>query len=244
VIVNFPHNPTGVVLTRGEQQSLISAVAKVGAYLFWDAAFAELTYKGASRAPLLQYERAISMGTLSKAYGLPGLRVGWCVAPTEVLEHCVLLRDYITLHLSPLIELIAQRAIEKADTLLDLRRRQARTNLEILAKWVEQHRRLVEWVRPQGGVSAFLRLPGIADTQALCHQLAQDFKVLLVPGACFKHPEYVRLGFGGSTASLADGLARLSGLLETYHAQQPAATRSDSSDLPPGPATAVALHAD
>jgi aspartate/methionine/tyrosine aminotransferase len=219
VIVNFPHNPTGVTLTCEEQLNLIRAAEEVGAYVLWDAAFGELTYDGASAETLFQYERAISMGTLSKAYGLPGLRVGWCVAATEVLERCVRLRDYITLHLSPLVELIAERAIERADILLDIRRRQATINLDVLEEWVNQHRSLVEWARPQGGVCAFLRLGGIADTQALCHQLAQDFRVLLVPGVCFKHPEHVRLGFGGPTAGLTQGLARLSGLLKNYHRQ-------------------------
>jgi capreomycidine synthase len=219
IIVNFPHNPTGVTLTRHEQENLVSAAAEVGAYLLWDAAFADLTYDQGSAEPRLPYERAISLGTLSKAYGLPGLRVGWCVAATEVLERCERLRDYITLHLSPLVELIAQKAIEKSEVLLAIRRRQARTNLEILAAWVEQHRGAVEWARPQGGVCAFLRLCSVADTEALCHQLAHEHSVLLVPGACFNCPEHVRLGFGGPTSDLKEGLARLSGLLKNYRRQ-------------------------
>jgi capreomycidine synthase len=211
VIVNFPHNPTGVTLTPEQQTDLIDAVAEVGAYLLWDNAFAELTY---DRPPLpdptLQYSRAISLGTLSKAYGLPGLRVGWCLASPDILARCVQLRDYITLALSPLIELIAQRAIEQAGRLLDSRLRQARRNREIVMEWVERHPTFVEGICPQGGVTSFLRLPRIPDVDAFCDHLASAYGTLLVPGSCFNHPDHIRLGFGGPTAELQEGLARLS----------------------------------
>jgi capreomycidine synthase len=214
VIVNFPHNPTGASLTAQQQQELIGATREVGAYLFWDGAFSELVY---DRPPLpdptLIYERAISVGTLSKAFGLPGLRVGWCFASPDILDRCVGLRDYITLSLSPLVELIARMAIERADCLLEGRLLQARANLELLAAWVDQHRDQVEWARPQGGVTAFPRLSGIGEIEPFCHRLASDYRVLLVPGTCFNHPGFVRLGFGGSTSDFKTGLSRLSELL-------------------------------
>lgn len=214
VIANFPHNPTGASLTHEQQRELIDAAAEVGAYLAWDAAFGDLCY---DQPPLpdpgLHYERAISFGTLSKAYGLPGLRVGWCIAPPDVLERCIHLRDYMTLHLSPLVELIAQRVIEHADRLVGPRLAQARHNRALLGAWVAQHPGLVEWAPPQGGVTAFVRLPAVADVDGFCERLAAERGVLLVPGSCFGHPSYVRLGFGGPTADLQAGLERLSGML-------------------------------
>jgi capreomycidine synthase len=214
VVVNFPHNPTGTSLTRAQQRELLDAVAEVGAYLVWDAAFAALTYDAEPLpAPNLSYARSVSLGTLSKCYGLPGLRVGWCIAPREVLDRCIDLRDYITLHLSPLVELIAQRAIEHADRLLNIRLQQSRTNLELLSTWVERHGKMVKWVRPQGGVCAFPHLPQVHDAESFCHRLARQ-GVLLVPGTCFNHPSHVRLGFGGSTEELTRGLSWLSKLLE------------------------------
>jgi capreomycidine synthase len=216
VVVNFPHNPTGASLTLAQQKELIDAVAGTGAYLFWDAAFAELTY---DRAPLPipnhYYDRSISIGTLSKSYGLPGLRVGWCVASPDALNRCVNLRDYMTLHLSPLVELIAQRAIENSDRLINIRLRQARTNLDILTEWVERHREVVEWARPRGGVCAFPRLPCVPDVERLCHRLAQQHGVLLVPGGCFNYPRHVRLGFGGSTVNFKQALTHFSCLLKS-----------------------------
>jgi len=214
VIVNFPHNPTGATLSVEEQKALVQAVEKVGAYLIWDGAFTELTY---NHPPLPDpgqwYDRAITLGTLSKTYGLAGLRVGWCLAAPEVLSRCIHLRDYITLYLSPLVELIAQKAIDHADRILEIRLKQARTNLNILTKWIEQHEEEIEWARPRGGVSSFLRLKNVPNVEAFCRQLADEEGTLLVPGNCFNHPQHVRLGFGGATVELEQGLTNLSGLL-------------------------------
>jgi capreomycidine synthase len=225
VIVNFPHNPTGTSLSLEQQRELINVVADAGAYLVWDAAFAELTHGGAPLPlPNTRYERAVSFGTLSKAYGLPGLRVGWCVAPEDVLDKCVRLRDYVSLHLSPLVELLARRAIEKADVLIGLRLTQLRLNLDIVAEWVERQQGLVEWSRPLGGACAFVRMPFVTDAEEFCRQLAYRHRVLLVPGTCFGYPQHARLGFGGSPHALKEGLARLSAWLETSaDARQPEA---------------------
>jgi capreomycidine synthase len=218
VVVNFPHNPTGTTLTRQEQGRLIAAVARVGAFLIWDGAFAELTYgQPPLPEPVLDYDRAISTGTLSKAYGLPGLRVGWCIAVPEVLSRLVRIRDYTTLHLSPLIEMIAQKALEQGDRLLGQRFEQARRNRGMVADWIERQARRLEWVPPQGGVSAFVRFDG-CDVDDFCLRLARGHRTLLVPGSCFRWPAFARLGFGCSTACLVEGLARVSRLLETVPA--------------------------
>lgn len=216
VVVNFPHNPTGASLTRDEQRALVAACARVGAWLVWDAAFGELTYDVPplpDPGPL--YERAVSMGTLSKAYGLPGLRVGWCLAPPGVLARMAALRDYLTLHLSPMVELIATRAIEHADTIVGMRLAQARANRDRVARWIEEQEGAVSWVPPTGGVCAFPRLHQVPDVEELCHRLAREHRVLLVPGTCFEVPGHVRLGFGRSPDELEAGLQRLSEVLAT-----------------------------
>lgn len=211
VVVNLPHNPTGASVSPAEQRELIAAVAAAGAWLVWDGAFAELTYDHPPLPdPSVQYERAISMGTLSKGYGLPGLRVGWCLASPDVLRRLVCVRDYVTLHLSPLVELVARRVIEEADRIVAPRIELARRNRRRVAAWVEEHREWVRWVPPAGGVCAFPSFPPIPDTEAFCRALAEEHGVLLVPGECFGRPGHVRLGFGRDTAVLEEGLARLS----------------------------------
>jgi capreomycidine synthase len=211
VVVNFPHNPTGRSISVEEQKELISMVAKVGAYLIWDAAFADITYKDPPLPyPNLRYERSISIGTLSKSYGLPGLRVGWILGPPDIVRRCTHLRDYITLHLSPLTEFIALRVIEKADILLSLHLANARQNLNTLEKWIAELDSFVKWVPPEGGVCTLPQLCSVSDVEAFCRHLARTYSVLLVPGTCFNCPGHVRLGFGSRPQILNEGLSRLS----------------------------------
>lgn len=206
VVVNFPHNPTGVTLSRREQRELLDVVSEAGAWLVWDGAFTDLVYDGEPLPePTRLYSRALSMGTLSKAYGLPGLRVGWCFAAPEVLEKFVRVRDYTLLHLSPLVELLAQRAVEQADTLIDLRRATARTNRSAVDRWIRRNEDRVSWVPPEGGVCGFPRFE-VPDVDDLCHRLGKDHGVLMVPGSCFGVPRHARLGFGGPTDRLTRGL--------------------------------------
>ncbi len=211
VIVNFPHNPTGATLSVAQQQELVERVAATDAYLIWDAAFADLTYDSSPLPdPGLFYPRTVSFGTLSKGYGLPGLRVGWALAAAEVLQQCVCWRDYTTLALSPLVELVACRAIAHADVLLQRRLGQAKTNLARLTQWMAEHQEQVRWSVPRGGVTAFPYLSTVTDSESFCHLLAQQYGVLLVPGTCFNHRQHVRLGFGGATERFTLGLERLS----------------------------------
>lgn len=217
IAVNFPHNPTGITITPSQQQQLILAAAQVDAYLVWDAAFAELTYDQPPLPdPTLSYERAISIGTASKAYGLPGLRFGWCIAAPEVLARFLPLRDRLTLHLSPLVEFLALRMVQHADQLREPQLRQARHNRDRLIAWSAAQERRFEWIRPepQGGVTIFPRLKTEAGVEALCRALGDSHGVLLVPGICFGMPDRVRLGFGGPTAEFERGLVQLAELLD------------------------------
>ncbi|TDD83150.1 capreomycidine synthase [Actinomadura darangshiensis] len=221
IVVNLPHNPTGTSVTAAERDELVAIARSAGAYLIWDQAFREMVHAGEPlRDPINDYDRAVSFGTLSKGYGLAGLRVGWCLAHPDVLDGVLDLRDRTTLHLSPLVEFLAARVARGADRLLAPRLDQARRNLVVLRQWADDNPELVDLVTPMGGVSTFPRLVGIDDTTALCHRLAQEHRVLLVPGSCFGDPQRVRLGFGGPAASLERGLDRLAGVLREERSLQ------------------------
>ncbi|HEU5109754.1 MAG TPA: capreomycidine synthase, partial [Micromonosporaceae bacterium] len=214
VVANFPHNPTGSLIGPAELAELTEAAARVGAYLLWDGALAELVYdEPALPPPVLAYDRAIALGTFSKAYGLPGLRFGWCLADPAVLASLLPLRDRMTLHLSPLVELVARAVVERAGVLLAPRLAQASRNRLLVAAWAARHADLLDLVPPRGGVTAFPRLPRVDDVRKFCRRLADERAVLLVPGDCFGFPDRVRLGFGGPTAAVAAGLGHLAELL-------------------------------
>ncbi|WP_113699100.1 capreomycidine synthase [Nonomuraea lactucae] len=221
IVVNFPHNPTGASLTARERDELVGIAADSSAYLVWDQAFRELTYgEEPLRDPVLDYPRAISIGTLSKGYGLPGLRVGWCIAHPDVLHGTFDLRDRTTLHLSPLVEFLACRVARGADRLLAGRLNQAGHNLGLLREWSRRNADLVDLVEPRGGVTTFPRLIGFVDTTDFCHDLARRHRVLLVPGVCFGDPQRVRLGFGGPTRAFERGLDELGRALRGHHDHQ------------------------
>jgi capreomycidine synthase len=210
IIVNFPQNPTGTAINYNDMEMLLRCAEQANAYVLWDAAFSDLVY---DTDPLpdvsTRYQRGISFGTFSKGLGLPGLRFGWCIAPTDVLTDCVRIRDYTTLHVSPLVELLALRVLENTDRFLDPRLEQARNNRAILKAWAEAAADHITLVLPAGGVAAFPRLDGIANVDDFCLELFSKRGVLVVPGSCFGYPQHIRLGFGGATDELIRGLDRL-----------------------------------
>src|SRR6266545_3091312 len=118
IVANFPHNPTGVSITRAEQDELVAIAAECGAWLVWDNAFGEITYTGDPLPLPRRYDRCICFGTLSKSYGLAGLRVGWCLAPPDLLARMAVLRDYIALYVSPVLEFFAELAVRNADRIV------------------------------------------------------------------------------------------------------------------------------
>ncbi|MEU6540664.1 capreomycidine synthase [Streptomyces sp. NPDC047000] len=210
IVANFPHNPTGAHLTREQFDELLALVDGHDLHLVWDAAFAELVHGHEPLPdPSTLHDRCVGLGTMSKAYGLPGTRVGWCLAAPEILARLVPLRDALTICVSPLTEHLAARALDGADVLLADRRAQASRNLERLEEWAGDNADLVSWTRPWGGVTAFPAFPGVADTEDLCRELGRRHDVLLVPGSGFGHLDRVRLGFGGAEDRFAEGLTRL-----------------------------------
>ncbi|CAM2069712.1 capreomycidine synthase [Sulfidibacter corallicola] len=210
VVVNFPHNPTGVSISRTQQLRLIDACDKVGAYLVWDGAFHDLTFEAHQLPlPFPEYERAIVIGTMSKAYGMPGIRVGWCIGQAAHLAPCMLWKDYTSLYVSPWVEIVAQHAIAHADALCAPRKKEALENFAYLERWLDTQREHIAWTKPQGGVTAFIRFHHIDNTEPFCRSLAETCGVMLVPGTAFNNPKHARLGFAGPSKSFRKGLELL-----------------------------------
>ncbi len=215
IVANFPHNPTGVSITRAEQDELVAIAAECGAWLVWDNAFGEITYTGDPLPLPRRYDRCICFGTLSKSYGLAGLRVGWCLAPPDLLARMAVLRDYIALYVSPVLEFFAELAVRNADRIVKLQRDHARANRQRLLDWAAAMPDLVRVAPPDGGVTAFVEFPGHPDVTGLCRDLAERHRVLLVPGSCFgsRFGGHARLGFGGTAGELTAGLSTVERVL-------------------------------
>ncbi len=214
IIVNFPHNPTGATLTHAEQRELVGIADDHGCHLFWDGAFEDIVYD-APPLPTVSsgYDRGLSFGSMSKSFGLPGLRLGWGIVPPDVVSRAVQVRDYTTLALSPVIEFIACRVLEQPERLVAPRLAAARANRETVREWLAAHDGLVSGDVPAAGVLVFPSLDRITDTDGFCHRLMREHGVLVVPGECFGVPGRIRLGFGGQAAELRRGLDAVSSVL-------------------------------
>lgn len=211
VIVNFPHNPSGVSITKEQLDELIRIVSAEDAYLMWDAAFEEIVFQGNSLPnPYLFYNKAIYIGTVSKSYGLAGLRLGWCISDPKIIKKCKTIKDYTSLYVSPLSEFIGINVIKNAKKIINHIIPLVQINYQRLSAWLDEHNDKIEGSLPHGGVSTFLKILECKDTQDFCKNLAKEKKTLLVPGKCFGHPEFVRLGFGSSHQDFEKGLYNLS----------------------------------
>jgi len=210
VYVNTPHNPTGLQMPRPVLDRIVELCAERGAVLLCDEVYRELEHDPAGRLPAGcdLYERAVSLGTVSKTYGLPGLRTGWIACRDAALREAVVeTKLYTTICSSAPSELLAALALRHRERLAGRNRALVLDNLALADAFVTAHPGLVDWVRPTASPIGFPRLR-VADTQAFCERLAAEEGVLLLPGEVYDEPGHVRFGLG--RLGTAEAFARLS----------------------------------
>ncbi len=199
VVVNMPHNPTGHLMTAAHQAALVEIVRGAGLILFSDEVYRESEYDPARRLPAAcdLDEKAVSLGVLSKTYGLPGLRIGWIATRNpEIHRRMAALKDYTTICNSAPSEFLAALALRRREALAARSLAVIRRNLGLLEAFFARHGDRFAWVPPQAGPIAFPRLKG-GDAAAFCRRLLEDAGVLLLPGAVYDFPgPHFRVGFG------------------------------------------------
>jgi aspartate/methionine/tyrosine aminotransferase len=208
--VNSPHNPTGSQMPRAAFERLVEIARERSIILFSDEVYRGLEHDPADRLPPASdlYERAISLNSVSKAYGLPGLRIGWLASRDPALIDRVReLKLYTTICSSAPSELLVALALRHGDALVERSRRLVVSNLPLLDAFLDRRHDLFDWVRPKAGPIGFPRVAGAFDVQAWCEETAMNAGVLLLPGAVYEEPRHVRFGFG--RASLPQALERL-----------------------------------
>jgi len=210
VYVNTPHNPTGTLMPGAVLDRIVELVAERGAWLFCDEVYRELEHDPADRLPAAVdlYERAISLGSVSKTYGLPGLRLGWLASrDREALGRVLDFKHYTTICSSAPSELLGEIALRHRDVLVQRNRAVVGRNLPLLDAFLERHAGMFSWVRPTASPIGFPRVTGVGNVEAFCERLVAETGVLLLPGAVYDEPEHVRFGFGRS--NMPEALARL-----------------------------------
>jgi aspartate/methionine/tyrosine aminotransferase len=208
VVLTHPNNPTGSVVSEQTLREVVELVESHDAYLLHDETYRELCFGKPPPPAAVLSDRAISMTTMSKAYGVPGIRIGWVAGPTQIVESVRAVREQITICNNMLGEAIASSVLKEKDAILKNVRLRVRRNFEVLKQWMVKQE-LLEWVEPEGGVVAFPRLRNGANTEELCRLLVTKYRTFTIPGYCFEMERHLRIGFGGDAEELSEGLGRL-----------------------------------
>jgi aspartate/methionine/tyrosine aminotransferase len=216
VYVNSPHNPTGTQMPREALDRVVELCAERSAWLFCDEVYRELEHDPAARLPAGRdlYERALSLGSVSKTYGLPGLRLGWLASrDRDALARIVDLKHYTTICASAPSELLCAVALRNRDRLAERNRGIVLRNLPLLDDFLERRADRFSWVRPTASPIGFVRVHGADDASGFCEKAVAETGVLLLPGVVYDEPAHVRVGYG--RANMPDVLARLDSWLDT-----------------------------
>ena len=224
VAVCNPNNPTGARLTEAEVAAVCEIADRHGAWVLSDEIYRGVERDGVETPTVWgRTERVIVTGGLSKAYGLPGLRIGWSVAARGMTASLWGRRDYTTIAPGALSDRLARHALapEHRRALLERARRMIAGNCRIVGDWMEAHGSELSWVPPEAGAMAFIRYGHDIGSTALATRLREAEGVLIVPGDHFGLDGYLRMGFGGRADALRGGLARLDRVLASL--PQPAA---------------------
>jgi aspartate/methionine/tyrosine aminotransferase len=209
IVLATPNNPTGYALDRAQMQRIVALAGKCGIWVLSDEVYRG-TEREAERIPGVcdWYERGISLGGLSKSYGLAGLRIGWfCTRDVELYERMAALKDYLSICNSGPSEFLAELAL-RHDTVLTGRVRDITTrNLDVLDAFFARRPQLFDWRRPRAGTTAFPRYLG-GSAEAFCARAVREAGVLLLPSTIFDAgDEHIRFGYG--RADLPEALAAL-----------------------------------
>lgn len=210
IVVNTPHNPTGAMLSEHELRQVYALAESVGAMVLCDEAYRWLAIPGGENfaPPICTLgKHGISVGTISKPFGLPGLRLGWMVAPKDIIAKCWAMRDYVSLSPGKLNDAIAILAFKHREKIIERNTAIIRANLDAANAWVAQQADILAWKPPRGGLLALLKYQLDMPSLELADKLATEYSVMLAPGSSFGYENYLRIGVGQNPAVFQAGLA-------------------------------------
>lgn len=205
ISINFPHNPTGKILSRAEWDGLIEIARRRGIYVFSDEVYWGIERDESRRLPQMAdvYERGLSLNVLSKSYGLPGLRVGWiAVREPALLARMERYKHYLSICNSAPSEALAVIALKARERILAQNRALVNANVEVLSAFFAEFSDLFDWATPDGGCIGFPRYLGADGVESFCERIVNDAGVLLLPASVYRSAltaspnDRFRVGFG------------------------------------------------
>jgi aspartate/methionine/tyrosine aminotransferase len=229
ILVTNPNNPTGAVLTEEEMDEVVRAARKTGAWIVADEIYRGAEVSGRTSPTFWgRYGRVLVTSGLSKAFGLPGLRIGWVIGPAAAVDRIWSYRDYTTIAPGTLSDRLARVAMEpsRRESILGRTRGIIRRNLPLLEGWIRGHEEIFDYIPPQAGAIAFLRYNLPIASGRLAENLRAERSVLIVPGDQFGLPRHIRIGYGYDPDHLRGGLSRIDQFLADLEPARPVRTAS------------------
>nr|WP_319385869.1 aminotransferase class I/II-fold pyridoxal phosphate-dependent enzyme [uncultured Roseibium sp.] len=225
ISLNFPHNPTGFLLPRAELEALVSLARTHGIYILSDEVYRGVELDETNRMPQIAdiYERGISLNVMSKAYGLPGLRIGWIASQDrDLLQKTERFKHYLSICNSAPSEVLALIALKARQKILSRNRSIMLENAAALESVFGAYPDLFEWQRPMGGCVAFPRYRGPDGVESFTRKLIEQSGVLLLPSSIYSSElgdtpqDHFRIGIGRDRV-FKDGLKAMEAHLDkTY----------------------------
>lgn len=214
VVINNPNNPTGRYHGESVIRTVYDGCADRDVYLLCDEVYRLLATD--PHPPVASFgEYGLSTGGVSKAFGLAGLRFGWLVGSTEVVEPATKWKDYTTISPSIFGQYVAEQAIDREMELLEGNRELAEDHRRIVDEFLSKHG--LPWYEPDCSVNGFPRIPArFSSGEAFCRQLFEEESVVLAPGDAFGRPDRFRIGYGLHRTDLLEGLDRLEAFLDRH----------------------------
>ena len=216
IVVNFPHNPTGYLISKEKYKKIIEIAKQNDIYVFSDEVYRFLEYKESDRLPPMcdLYNKSISLGVMSKSYGLAGLRIGWIASKNQsLLKQIASFKNYTTICNSAPSEFFATLALRNKGIIVKRNLEIIQTNLKLLDDFFEKYHHLFRWIKPKAGSIAFPRFVGNKSTDEFCRDLLKSKGVLLMPSSNYDYGDrHFRIGFG--RRNMAEALLKLEEYLE------------------------------
>ncbi|MBY8988554.1 MAG: aminotransferase class I/II-fold pyridoxal phosphate-dependent enzyme [Candidatus Lokiarchaeota archaeon] len=200
IVVNFPHNPTGYLPEKDIYERIINLAKKNNIYVLSDEVYKFLEYNEAERLPSAcdLYDRGISIGVMSKSFGLAGLRIGWIVTKDGLLfKELASFKNYTTICNSALSEFFAILALRNSSKILSRNLEIINNNLKLLDDFFNKYNNFFKWIKPKAGSIAFPRLLVNDSVEVFCLDLLKKKSVLLLPSTNYDYGDrHFRIGFG------------------------------------------------
>jgi aspartate/methionine/tyrosine aminotransferase len=223
IVLNNPNNPTGALMDEDFLAKIIEIARTCDAYILCDEVYrgTDQSGDGSTAAIADLYEKGISTGSMSKAFSLAGLRLGWIAGPRDVLSAVSIHRDYNTISVGMIDDYFATLALENRDTILARSRQITRDNLVLLDRWVatEPH---ISYFKPQSGTTALLKYGFDIPSREFCIRLLESASVMFTPGSVMGMEGYVRIGYANNVDILKTGLGKVSTFLRQLASERAA----------------------